>query len=141
MLIWMHAQQGWNVSVIDDIADAFTVSHDTERRLVFFDDFLGQIRLTPDLIRTVDQRLPPFLKRVKSSKSLRFIMTTRDYVLRQAQAQSERLRGPPFTPSEFTLNVGFYTRAVKARMLFCSYDRAESDTAMAPPIKGDYGES
>jgi hypothetical protein len=118
MLIWMHAQQGWNVSVIDDIADAFTVSHNNERRLVFFDDFLGQIRLTPDLIRTVDQRLPPFLKRAKSSKSLRFIMTTRDYVLHQAQAQSERLSGPEFTPSEFTLNVAFYTRAVKARMLF-----------------------
>lgn len=118
MLIWMHAQQGWNVAVIDDIADAFTVSHDSERRLVFFDDFLGQIRLTNDLIRTVDQRLPPFLQRVKASKSLRFIMTTRDYILHQAQAQSDRLSGAAFTPSQFTLNVGVYTRAVKARMLF-----------------------
>ena len=41
MLIWIHAQQGWGVSVIDDIADAFTISHEFERRLVFFDDFLG----------------------------------------------------------------------------------------------------
>ncbi len=118
MLIWMHAQQGWNVSVIDDIADAFTLSHEGERRLVFFDDFLGQIRLTPDWIRTVDQRLPPFLQRTKKTKSLRFIMTTRDYVLHQAQTQSERLSGAAFKLSEFTLNVGFYTRAVKARMLF-----------------------
>ena len=45
-------------------------------------------------------------------------MTTRDYVLRQAQTQSERLSGATFKLSEFTLNVGFYTRAVKARMLF-----------------------
>lgn len=118
MLIWLHAQQGWTISVIDDIADAFTIAHEGERRLVFFDDFLGQVRLTPDWIRTVDQRLPPFLRRVKSSKSLRFIMTTRDYVLHQAQIQSDRLSGYGFKPSEFMLNVGYYTRSVKARMLF-----------------------
>jgi hypothetical protein len=118
MLVWMHARQGWSVSVIDDISDAFTTVNEGERRLVFFDDFLGQVRLTPDWIRTVDQRLPPFLHRAKTSSSVRFIMTTRDYVLRQAQMQSERLSGADVRLSEFTLNVGIYTRAVKARMLF-----------------------
>ena len=118
MLVWMHARQGWNVSVIDDIGDAFSTPVEGDFRLVFFDDFLGQVRLTPDWIRTVDQRLPPFLRRAKASKGLRFIMTTRDYVLRQAQMQSERLSGSDVKLSEFTLNVGVYTRAVKARILF-----------------------
>lgn len=118
MLTWMHARQGWCVTVIDDIAEAFTLIHDGERHLVFFDDFLGQVRLTPDWIRVVDQRLPPFLRRAKSTPSVRFIMTTRDYILHQAQQQSERLSGADIKLSEFVLNVGVYTRAVKARMLF-----------------------
>jgi hypothetical protein len=118
MLIWMHACEGWRVTVIDDIADAFTLSHDGERHLVFFDDFLGQVQLTPDWIRIVDQRLPPFLRRAKSTPSLRFIATTRDYILHQAQQQSERLSGADIKLSEFVLNVGIYTRGVKVRMLF-----------------------
>jgi Restriction endonuclease len=91
MLVWLHAEQNWRISVIDDIKEAFEIAHEGEKRLVFFDDFLGQVRLSSDLIRGMDQRFPPFLQRVRSNKNLRFILTTRDYILHQAQAQSSRL--------------------------------------------------
>ena len=118
MLVWMHAQDDWKITVIDDVADIFTAHVDGQKHLIFFDDFLGQVRLTPDWVRTVDQRLPPFLKKVQSNKLIRFVMTTRDYILHQAQSQSERLASTEIKLSEFTLNVGLYTRSVKARMLF-----------------------
>lgn len=118
MLIWLHAQNGWNVSVIDNVADAFVVPNDGRPQVVFFDDFLGQVRLTTDWLRSVDQVLPSFFQRAKSTKSLRFIMTTRDYVLHQAQAQSDRLSSAAVRVSELVLNVGVYTRAIKARMLY-----------------------
>jgi len=118
MLVWLHAEQGWNISVIDDIKEAFEIAHEGERRLVFFDDFLGQVRLSTDLIRGMDQRFPPFLQRVRANKDLRFILTTRDYILHQAQAQSSRLSTAAINASEFVLDVGSYTRAARAKILF-----------------------
>ncbi len=105
-------------SVIDDIKEAFEIIVEEEKHLVFFDDFLGQVRLSADLIRGMDQRFPPFFQKVRKSKNMRFILTTRDYILHQAQAQSNRLSTPAVNAAEFVLNVGFYTRATKAQMLY-----------------------
>jgi len=119
MLVWLHAEQGWLISVIDEIKEAFDISTAVdEKRLIFFDDFLGQVRLSDDLIRAVDQRLPPFIERVKASKNIRFVLTTRDYILHQAQAQSSRLSSHRIGLSEFVLNVGYYTRAIRSQILF-----------------------
>jgi hypothetical protein len=118
MLVWLHAEQNWRISVIDDIKEAFEIATDQEKRLIFFDDFLGQVRLSTDLVRGVDQRFPPFLHKVRSQKNIRFILTTRDYILHQAQAYSGRLSSTEVNASEFTLNVGYYTRAVRAKILY-----------------------
>jgi hypothetical protein len=70
MLIWLHAEQDWRISVIDDMKEAFEVAGEGEKRLVFFDDFLGQVRLSTDLIRGVDQRFPPFFRESTPTKIL-----------------------------------------------------------------------
>ncbi|MBD3815724.1 MAG: restriction endonuclease, partial [Halothiobacillus sp.] len=118
MLVWLHAEQGWKISVIDDISEAFAITGEDEKRLVFFDDFLGQIQLSPDLIRRTDQRFPPFLEKIRTNKKIRFVLTTRDYILRQAQAQSSRLSAAKVNAAQFTLSVGHYTRAARAQILF-----------------------
>jgi hypothetical protein len=118
MLVWLHAEQNWRISVIDDIKEAFEIANEGEKRLIFFDDFLGQVRLSTDLIRGVDQRFHPFFQRVHAHKDIRFILTTRDYILHQAQEQSSRLSSPAVNASQFTLNVGDYTRASRTQMLF-----------------------
>jgi hypothetical protein len=79
---------------------------------------VGQVRLSTDIIRGTDQRLPPFFRKVQTSKGLRFILTSRDYILRQAQAQSSRLGAINISASEFVLNVGHYTRQWRAQMLY-----------------------
>jgi energy-coupling factor transporter ATP-binding protein EcfA2 len=118
ILIWLHAEQNWKIFVIDDIKEAFEMANEGEKRLIFFDDFLGQVRLSTDLIRGMDQRFPPFLQRVRSNKDIRFVLTSRDYILHQAQAESSRLGSPDVNAIEFTLDVGTYTRAARAQMLF-----------------------
>jgi hypothetical protein len=118
MLVWLHAEQGWNISVIDDIREAFEIPLDEKKRLVFFDDFLGQVALSSDLVRSTDQRFPPFLQKVRSHDNLRFVLTTRNYILRQAQAISGRLAEAAINTSEFVLDVGRYTRSVRAKMLY-----------------------
>src|SRR5258706_4062668 len=60
MLLWLHAEQGWEISVIDDLKEAFEIAHEGTNRVVFFDDFLGQVRLSNDLVLEVDQSVTPF---------------------------------------------------------------------------------
>ena len=118
MLLWLHMEQHWKVFVVDDLQEAMAVSTAGEKRLIFLDDFLGQISLTNELLGKVDQRLPVFLDRLRNNKELRFILTTRTYLLNQAQIQSDKLSSPRVTASEMVLNVGVYTRSIKAKIVF-----------------------
>lgn len=118
MLIWLHAAQDWKIFVVDSIEEAFEISNPGEKRLILFDDFLGQVRLSADHVRGIDQRLPPFLERVKANKDLRFILTTREYILSQAEMLSRRLASRAISANRYVLNVGIYTRAVRARILY-----------------------
>ncbi|PUE12788.1 restriction endonuclease [Limnohabitans sp. T6-20] len=118
MLLWLHMEQNWKVFVVDDLQDAMAVSTASEKRLIFLDDFLGQISLTNELLGKVDQRLPVFLDRLRNNKDLRFILTTRLYLLNQAQIQSDKLSSPQMAASEMILNVGVYTRIIKAKVVF-----------------------
>ena len=118
MLLWLHMEQNWRVFVVDDLQEAMAVSTAGEKRLIFLDDFLGQISLTNELLGKVDQRLPVFLDRLRNNKDLRFILTTRLYLLNQAQIQSDKLSSPRVAASEMILNVGVYTRIIKAKIVF-----------------------
>lgn len=118
MLLWLHMEQNWKVFVVDDLQEAMAVSTAGEKRLIFLDDFLGQISLTNELLGKVDQRLPVFLDRLRNNKDLRFILTTRLYLLNQAQIQSDKLSSPRVAASEMVLNVGIYTRIIKAKVVF-----------------------
>lgn len=117
ILLWRHAEQGWRIFVVDDVEEAMAVASEGERRLIFFDDFLGQVGLSADHVRGLDARLPPLLSRVAAQKDLRFILTTRDYVLAQAKMLSARL-GAAKGVRSYVLNVGAYTREAKARILY-----------------------
>jgi len=118
VLTWLHLAQDWRVFVVDDLKEAMEVCTPGEKRLILLDDFLGQINLTNDTIREVDQRLPIFLDRVRGNNELRFILTTRSYLLSQAQMQSERLASEKVLAAELVLNVGAYTRSIRAQIVF-----------------------
>jgi DNA polymerase III delta prime subunit len=118
ILMWLHMEQGWSLRVIHSIDEAFDALQVSEKQLIFFDDFLGQVRVTDDLLRGTDSRLPAFLARVKAKNNKRFILTTRDYIYRQAAVQSEQLRKLEAGRSNLILNVGAYTRLAKAEILF-----------------------
>jgi hypothetical protein len=118
ILLWKHAEQGWRIFVADTLAEALTVADPAEKRLILLDDFLGQVRLSADHVRGVDARLPPLLARVAAHENLRFVLTTRDYILTQARGLSAKLAGGRTGAREYLLDVGRYTRSARARMLY-----------------------
>ena len=118
ILLWKHAEQKWRIFVVDSLEEAFRVADSSEKRLILLDDFLGQVRLSEDHMRGIDARLPPLIARVAAYENLRFVLTTRDYIYAQAHNLSSRLGQGQSNAREYVINVGIYTRAVKARILY-----------------------
>jgi ABC-type lipoprotein export system ATPase subunit len=68
-----------------NIGEAYKSYHESTKQVFLFDDFLGSNFLEDKLDRNEDKDLIDFIKKIKESKNKYFIMTTREYILNQAQ--------------------------------------------------------
>lgn len=98
------------------LAEAWDLVVPTQRQLFFYDDFLGRISLTPG--QEDDEVLMRFMRRVARSKTTRMVLTTREYVLRQAQQLSDVLERENSDLHRYLLHVDRYERNEKARIFY-----------------------
>jgi hypothetical protein len=98
------------------LSEAWDLMVPTERQLFFYDDFLGRISLAPG--QEDDEMLMRFMRRVGRSKTTRMVLTTREYVLRQAQLLSEVLERDTSDLHRYLLHVERYDRREKARIFY-----------------------
>ncbi|MGB8990730.1 MAG: restriction endonuclease, partial [Desulfobaccales bacterium] len=106
------------VDVSYDISEAYTLM-DHNRPLVYlYDDFLGRTSLEAKLQKNEDHRLFKFISAIRKSKSAKLILTTREYILRQAQSTYETLNNPVFENPQCVIDLSQYTRPIRAQMLY-----------------------
>ncbi|SHF59254.1 hypothetical protein SAMN05444273_1081, partial [Litoreibacter ascidiaceicola] len=108
----------WQFCAIKSLDDGFAKLDEEKRTIFFFDDFLGQIELDRQALVQRDGQLARFVKRVRASKNARFILTTRAHIFEEARRLSDHMDEGRFQLSKFLLDVGQYTRSIKARILF-----------------------
>jgi hypothetical protein len=104
------------IEVSGDIEEAWTALRPDESQVFLYDDFLGQLSFAERLGKNEDARLASFIAKVASLKSKVLIMTTREYILHDAQRMYEHLS----TLDErmhFVLALADYTRGDRARIL------------------------
>lgn len=119
MLLLHHMAEGYEPVVISEsIAEADSLYGQDERQIFYYDDFLGQTSLSEKLVKNEDARLLKFIERVRLSESKRFIMTTREYILRQAQRVYEPLARANVSLPRYVLELQDYTRHNKAEILY-----------------------
>ena len=118
MILLAHIEQGWTPIIVDDAADALDAVRSDEPRILYFDDFLGSIALDDDVVRHSDRRINRLIERAAKNPNLRFMMTSRDYILRDAHQRSDRLGRELFRSFEFVLQLPEYTRLERARILY-----------------------
>lgn len=122
MLLYAHLAQGYEPVVIQGgVEDALKLFKKSVKQIFYFDDFLGQTFLhdRPDLLaRNHDAALITFMDAVRTSKSSRFIMTTREHILKKALALSERLARSPILDHRCVVELSDYTFSQKARILY-----------------------
>lgn len=118
LLAFAHIGKGFNLIAIRSLDDGFTAIDDTRPQLFLFDDFLGRIALDARALSVRDSELARFMDRVRRSENARFILTTRAYILEEARRNSEALQDRRLDISKYVLDVGVYTRAIRARILY-----------------------
>ncbi len=124
ILLWHYIQEGFTAVVISqDVSEAWDILtraiHQHERIAVLYDDFLGQVNFeSQKLEKNEDQRLIKILDLAKRNPNIRFILTTREYILEDAKRQYAILAQADLSIEKFTLSLQRYTRANRARILF-----------------------
>jgi len=119
MLALQYINDGYELITISrDISDVNVIPMKDKPRIYLYDDFLGGTSITEKLGKNEDHRLVSLIKRIKHSKRERLILTTREYILHQAQDVYERLNSPLFETPQCIVDLSSYTRKIRADILY-----------------------
>ncbi|MCW0217464.1 MAG: restriction endonuclease, partial [Prosthecobacter sp.] len=122
MILFSHLEQGYEPVVIQDSMEQARKLFDKNvKQIFYFDDFLGQTFLhdRPDLLdKNQDAALINFIDAVRRTKHSRFILTTREHILRKALDISEKLATSSLVESRCVLQLDDYSYVQKARILY-----------------------
>jgi hypothetical protein len=122
ILLCHYLREGFDpLCVAGNIEDAWQLVHDGSDRkiVVLYDDFLGRLRF--DSVRfqkNEELSLFEFLDKVRRSPNLRFILTTREYILADAQRMHGAFAEHAREILKYTLRLEDYSKAHRAKMLF-----------------------
>jgi hypothetical protein len=119
ILLVSYISQGYEaVSVTNDISEAFEVYKKSDKQVFYYDDFLGQTSIEEKLGKNEDKNLLRFIDLVRESKTARFILTTREYILNRAKTKYEKLTQSNFDVHRCVISLADYTRFDRAKILF-----------------------
>ncbi|MFF7074148.1 nSTAND3 domain-containing NTPase [Streptomyces pseudovenezuelae] len=119
MLIAEHISVGYEpIEVSADINEAWVALSRETNQIFLYDDFLGQITFSERLAKNEDKRLSDLIEKLSSgNSSKKLILTTREYILRDARLSYERL-GELDNRYQFVLELQAYSKADRAQILY-----------------------
>lgn len=118
MLSYYYLNEGWKFCAIRSLDEGFSKIDDEAPTIFFFDDFLGRIELDRQSLLQRESALATFVRRVRTSKNARFVLTTRAHIFEEARRVSDHMDEKRFQLAKYLLDVGLYTRKVKSYILF-----------------------
>ena len=118
MLSYAYIGDGWELIPIRSLDDGFASISDGKKQIFLFDDFLGKVALDKQALAHKDSDLARLVHRIRKSPNGRFVLTTRAYIFEEARRVSEHLADQRLDVSKFVLDVGTYTRRIRARILY-----------------------
>ncbi len=118
MLCYAFLGEGWELVPIRSLEDGFAAIVDSKKQIFMFDDFLGRVALDKHALAHKDSELVRFMNRIRRSPNARFVLTTRGYIFEEARRVSEHLGDQRLDVTKYFLDVGIYTRRIKARILY-----------------------
>lgn len=119
MLSLHYVRLGYEIVKINgDISEATALDYVKQKRVIYYDDFLGQTALSEKLNKNEDQKLIDFIHAIYKSKVSKLILTTREYILHQAQMIYEKLSREKFDTETCIIDLTKYNRLNRAQILY-----------------------
>ncbi|MBZ9996235.1 restriction endonuclease [Mesorhizobium sp. BH1-1-4] len=122
MLMYERLEKGAQPIVVNsDIEEARKQFNIEVPQIFYYDDFLGASFLGQQSAfvgKNHDRDLLRFVEMVSASKTSRLILTTREHILQQAMAMSERVSGAGLIDRRCVLDIRDYSLHQKARILY-----------------------
>ncbi len=118
MLCYAFLSEQWELVPIRSLDDGFKKIIRSKKQIFIFDDFLGKVALDKQSLAHKDSDLVRFMNHIRRSPNSRFILTTRGYIFEEARRISEHLGDQRLDVTKYVLDVGIYTRRIKARILY-----------------------
>lgn len=122
MLLYKHIELGYEaVSILTDFQVGRELYQQGKKQVFYFDDFIGATFLGEHasvFSRNEDRAIIEFIEMVRASSTAKLIMTTREHILNQAIATSEKFKQADIISSRCVLSVGDYSRMQRAEILY-----------------------
>jgi Restriction endonuclease len=119
MLCLDYLAQDFELVVIsEDVNEGDDVYAPDRKQVFIYDDFLGRTDIRKKLGKNEDNRIIQFIRRVQRSAGHRFILTTREYILRAAQQRYERLDTDEFDVLKCVIKMENYSQFQKGLILY-----------------------
>ena len=118
MLSYAYIGNEWELVPMRSLDDGFASISDPKKQILFFDDFLGKVALDKQALAYKDSDFARLVNRIRESANARFVLTTRAYIFEEARRVSEHLADERIDVTKYVLDVGTYTRRIKARILY-----------------------
>ena len=122
MLLLAHLEDGFQpVAIQTDLAEGKRLFRAQGKQIFYYDDFLGQTFLGDQrtyLGNNHDAALISFMEMVRSTPHSKFVLTTREHILRRAFQVSERFLHSTMMTHRCVLELGDYSFGQRARILY-----------------------
>ncbi|MFZ3117221.1 MAG: hypothetical protein WA159_02790 [Variovorax sp.] len=122
MLLYAHLERGYEaVSILTDFQTGRERYQPGKKQIFYFDDFIGATFLgerASAFTRNEDSVILDFIEMVRTSPTARLVMTTREHILRQAVATSEKLKHSSLIDSRCVLAIRDYSQKQRAEILY-----------------------
>lgn len=106
------------VKIYGDISEATALDYVSQKRIIYYDDFLGQTALSEKLNKNEDQKLLDFIHAIYRSKVTKLILTTREHILHRAQMLYEKISREKFDAETCIIDLTKYNRLNRAQILY-----------------------
>lgn len=118
MLTYYYLNEGWRFCAIRTLDEGFLQIEDETPTIFFFDDFLGRIELNRQSLLQRESAFAMFVRRIRGSTNARFVLTTRAHIFEEARQISDYVDDERLLLSKYLLDVGLYTRKIRAHILY-----------------------
>jgi hypothetical protein len=120
MLLLDLSNQGFEpLQVSADADEAWDALDERHRQAFYYDDFIGRSAVGERLAKNEDHRLVELIRyAARHPNAVRLILTTREYILREATALYETFKRADLDANRFLLELPDYTRSERAQIFY-----------------------